>query len=181
MAARDSMVYIVALLRQYGQAATDDVFNGTTYWTDDQLQSIADSNGVRGYVKLKRVDPDNLIYRLVMPKSLRPEDNLRIFTIGDTEVTTGFTYNTDTQELTFDEALTEDLYRAYGLVINLYDALAQLWGQKAEQRFNYIDWKAQNNKMNMEQEYKHCLDRQSYYRARRVRAFRKDGRGEWYI
>lgn len=180
MAVRVGMAAIIATLRQYGQAAPDDEFDGVIYWTDAQLQQIADQNGTREYVKAIAVDLDNTIFRLILPKSKTIENDLKVYNLYGVEVVTPFTFNSDTGELTFTTALTDTEYRGYGLVIQIYDALAQLWQVKADQRFNYIDWKAQNNRMNMAQEYQHCVERAIYYRNKRVRTFDRKGRGEWY-
>lgn len=182
MAIRSGMASIVRELRQYGQAAQDDVFDGLTYWSDEQLQQIADRNSRRGKVLAKRVDPDYLIYQIVAPKTVSFEDAIRVFqTDTDVEVVDSFTFNPDTQEITFDSARSEEEFYAYGLIVAVYDALAELWQSKADQRFNYIDWKAQNNKMNMEQEYQHCLDMALYYRAKTIRTWGRNGRGRWYF
>ncbi len=92
-----------------------------------------------------------------------------------------FTFNPDTKELTFTGAQTETEYYAYGLVFRIYDALAELWQSKADQRFNYIDWKAQNNKMNMAQEYQHCVDRALFYRSKTIRTWDRNGKGSWFF
>lgn len=182
MPIRDGMTDIVRQMRQYGQAAPNDVFDGITYWTDEQLQQIADRNSRRGKLKIKRVDPDYKIYRIVAPKTAAVEDDLRVYTTDtDVEVTGLFTFNPDTMEVTFTDAQTDDEYYIYGLVIAIYDALAELWETKADQRFNYIDWKAQNNKMNMKQEYDHCVDRALYYRSKTIRSWGRDGRGKWFF
>lgn len=180
MPIRTGMTDIVALLRQYGQAATNDVFDGVTYWTDEQLEAIADRNGRRVLIKIKRTDPAYTIYRVIAPNTIRLEDDLAVYTADEVAVATSFTYNSNTNELVFTTALTDEVYYAYGLVVDVYAALAELWENKASQRFNYIDWKAQNNKMNMAQEYQHCLDRAAYYRNKRIRTFTRDGRGRWY-
>jgi len=38
MSARTGMESLVNHLRQQGEASSTDLFNGVTYWTDDQLQ-----------------------------------------------------------------------------------------------------------------------------------------------
>ncbi len=177
---RDSMQSIVDHLRQFGQAATDDEFDGVTYWSDDQLLPFADRNGTRGIVKAKRVDPGGFVYRLNVPPSIRFEDDMVVYTANETVVGTAFTFDHNTNELTFEAALSEDVYDVFVFAVQLYDALAELWQVKADQRFNYIDWKAQNNKMNMKQEYDNCVRRAEYYRAKRIRSFDKKGRGKWF-
>lgn len=181
MAVRASMASIIAQLRQYGGAASNDVFEGVTYWTDQQLQDIADRNGRRGYMKVKRVDPDYKVYRLVAPASITLENAIVVYDTSEAVNTAPFTFNPLTAEITYSTAQTDEDYLAYGLAVQIYDALADLWQVKADQRFNYIDWKAQNNKMNMKQEYDHCVARALYYRGKRLRTFDRKGRGSWFF
>lgn len=182
MSLRTSMASIISEVRQYGQAAPDDVFDGVTYWSDQQLQTIADRNSKLGKVKAKQVDPDGLIFKLVVPKTIAVENDIRLFTTDTViEVTADFTYDHDTQELTFAAPQTPTEYFVYGRIVRIYNALAELWQNKADQRFNYIDWKAQNNKMNMTQEYQHCIDRALYYRGKTIRNFERNGRGAWFF
>lgn len=181
MAYRATMDAIVANLRQFGQAAPDDEFDGITYWTEEQLQQIADRNSKLGFIKLKRVDLDYKAYRLVAPPTVMFENNIVLYDSSDVVNASEVAYNADTNEFIFTTAQDDEDYMAYGRVVQLYDALAELWQTKADQRFNYIDWKAQNNKMNMAQEYQHCVDRAVYYRGKRIRSFDKKGRGKWFF
>ncbi len=181
MALRTTMQAIISDLRQFGAAATDDEFNGVTYWTDAQLQEIADRNGRRGTIKMKRVDPDYMVYRLVAPQSITMENAIVVYTTSEAVNPAPFSFNPLTAEVTFETAQSDEEYLAYGFVVQLYDALADLWQTKADQRFNYIDWKAQNNKMNMKQEYDHCVERAMYYRGKRIRSFDRKGRGKWHF
>lgn len=181
MAVRTSMQAIIDDLRRYGSAAQDDEFNGEVFWNDLQLQNIADRNGRRVLIKVKRVDPDYLVYRLVAPNSIAMENSIVVYDASEVVNPASFTFNPLTSELTFTTAQEDEEYFAYGFVVQLYDALAELWQTKADQRFNYIDWKAQNNKMNMKQEYDHCVAQALYYRSKRFRTFDRKGRGSWYF
>lgn len=179
MPARNTMGAVIAQLRQYGAAATDDVFNGVTYWTDEQLQQIADRNSRQGFIKLEPVDPAGLVYRLHRVPTVQMENSMTIYEDENTPVTATFTYNADTQELTFTAPLGNSTYYVFGRAIQIYDALADLWQVKADLRYQYIDWKAQNNRSNMRQEYQNCIERANYYRGKRVRSFTRTGVGEW--
>lgn len=180
MAVRPTMQAIIDTLRQYGQAATDDEFDGIVYWTDAQLQQIADQNSRRGTLTLKSVDPANFEYQLVAPRGVMLEDTIKVYNQSQVLSTAPFAYNPDTNLITFDDAQTSSQFAAYGAVVDINEALAQLWQNKADQRFNYIDWKAQNNKMNMAQEYQHCVDRALFYRSKKIRTFDRKGRGKWF-
>jgi hypothetical protein len=180
MPARASMTAIIAELRLYGAAATDDVFGGVTYWTDEQLQKIADRNSRQGFIELEQADPAGLVYRLKHGPSLQLENALTVYASDQTTaLANAFTYNSDTKELTFTEAPASATYYVYGRAIQIYDALAELWQAKADQRYQYIDWKAQNNRSIMRQEYQNCVDRATLYRSKRVRSFSRTGVGDW--
>lgn len=181
MPLRTTMSEVIAALRQHGQAAYDDQFNGEVYWNDLQLQQIADQHSRVGKLRIKQANTALTVYRVIMPPTYILENSFLVYDEFGSAVLDGTpTYNADTQEITFSTPRTSDTYFIEARVINLFDALGDLWHQKAEQRFKYIDWKAQNNKMNMGQEYQHCLDRSLYYRSKTVRSFKRDGRGKWW-
>lgn len=180
MAVRTTMADIVLTLRQYGSAGISDEFAGVVYWTDQQLQDIADENGRRGAIKAKSVDPLNKIFRLVAPDGVEFENDLDVYTTQNVLLEEVFTYNRLTEEVIFTNAQSVSEVLVRGLLVNTNDALAQLWQAKADMRFDYIDWKAQNNRMNMKQEYDHCVERARYYRNKKVRTFDRKGRGTWY-
>lgn len=179
---RDTMENIVKFVREYGQASYNDEFGGQTYWSDDQLQDVADRYTNRGFTPLKLASPDKLIWRVLLPNGQRIEPVFSVWTDdGSTQVATTSVYDFNRNELTFDTALNTDYeYRVYAPVANMYEALADLWTLKANQRFDYIDWKAQNNKMSMQQEYDHCVKQALYYRSKTVRTFKRNGKGKWY-
>lgn len=180
MAARLTMAAIVAQMRLHGAAATDDEFNGVTYWTDDQLQAIADRNSRLTYLRLEQADLDGLIYRVENKPSIEFENDLTVLDSNQVPLDLTFTFNANTKELTFTEPLnTRASYYVFGRAIRIYDALAELWEVKASQRYPYIDWKAQNNRSNMRQEYENCVKQATFYRGKRVRSFSRTGVGEW--
>lgn len=180
--ARDTLSDSLRFIRQYGQAAYDDEFNGTVYWDDDQIEEIADNAALRRIILMKPVSLDYKIYRILLPKGQKFENDLKIYKSDETEVITPVpTYNFARNELSFATALSStETYYVGGLVIDLWEALADLWQQKADQRFDYIDWKAQNNKMNMKQEYDHCVAQALFYQNKKIRSFGKNGKGKWY-
>lgn len=179
---RTSMASIIAFLRQYGNAATDEVFNGVTYWDDDQLEAIADSWSSREVVRLHTIQLESpTIYTLSLPKFHFMEDDFTVYDSSDVEVATAATYNQNRQELTFVSALdANEEYTLQALVVRGYDALADLWTQKASQREDYVDFKAGNNKMNMKQEHDNCLQKAAYYRAKTIRRWPRQ-KGRWTV
>lgn len=183
MAIRTSMQGVVDYLRMWGDAAPDDEFNGVTYWTDEQLQQIADK-----WSQFRTVDlvPGQTVgttyYTLNAPNYLILEDDLTVYrTVNDSVEDVVGTYDQSTNSVTFASDLSSNFdYKVEARVIHTYEALADLWSLKANQRANYIDWKAQNNKMNMKQEFDHCVERALYYRSKIMRRFPRS-RGRWTV
>jgi hypothetical protein len=180
------MTNIVAYLRQHGQAADNEEFNNIVYWTDDQLEEIADTWSVRQRVPIDTAQQtDPTIYRIRVPRGYVMEDDFVVFDAEDetaTEITSPVaTYAQTRNELEFATALDEDTqYYVEALFICINDALADLWSQKASQRFDYIDFKAGNNKMNMSQERDYCEKRAAYYRAKTIRRWPRQS-GKWVV
>lgn len=173
---------VIRFVRQYGQATYTDEFSGVTYWDDDQIEEIADTAGLRRSVLLKPVTRDYKNYRILLPKGQKLENSFKIYKSDGTELTSPVgTYNFVLNEISFPTALSStELYAVDALVVDMWEALADLWQQKADQRFDYIDWKAQNNKMNMKQEYDHCVERALFYSSKKIRSFSRSGKGKWY-
>lgn len=180
---RPSMEQIVLFLRQYGQASDNEEFAGITYWTDDQLEAIADQHSYRERVSLKTIqDTSPTIYRVNLPPFHFMENDFAIYDENGASVASPVgVYSQARQEIEFASALSSDLdYEVEALFVLMYDALADLWTQKASQRFDYVDFKAGNNKMDMSQERKFCESRAAYYRGKTLRRWPKQ-RGRWAV
>jgi hypothetical protein len=181
---RPGMSLIVAQMRQYGSASRTDIFNDVTYWSDDQLEEIADDNSDRQTVRLL---PSSIVgrthFRLEIPRHYWFEsDAYSILEVCDTPVPvyTLAVYEPRNGEIVFAEDLSETKkYMLEGRAVNLYAALAALWEQKAAQRADYADFKAGNNKVNMSQEYEHCVKRMAHYRNRTIRRYDRSSSGKW--
>jgi hypothetical protein len=177
MAVRSGMTSLVSHLRQHSNASTSDVFNGVTYWTDDQLQDVLDQYAMIGQtiplVKISAYDKTNYKLNLTMPYWL--ESGFKIY-VRDTTVeeTTGFTYNPLTHQIVFDSdiAETRDLV-AHATVYVMTDAIASVWEQKAQHRENFITNKAGSNRFQAEQIVEHCKMQACYWRNLRVRSFKR--------
>lgn len=175
---RADLTPIVNYLRQWGNAATTDSFNGVTYWTGEQLEQIADAWAERLTVRLRPVTQDGLTYVIMLPKNRRPDPGTMIvYNSAGTEVSTSYTFNADRNELVFSTELAEDYYYLEALYINLWLALADLWEQKAAQRANYVDFKAGATSIKLQQEFEHCAGRAKYYRNKVVRRHQRGWRG----
>jgi len=177
MAARASLVDVITYLRRYGNAARDEVFSGVTYWDDEQLEDIAETFSARVRVRLNAVTSDWLTFQIDLPRhKMADTDSLVIYTDTGGIVSTSYTIEVLRGEVIFSEALSEGYYYVEGLFVNTWAALADLWEQKANQRVGYINFKAGQKTMFLEQEYNHCVARAEYYRNKVIRGHRKKWR-----
>lgn len=160
---------LIDYVRRHGAAATDDEFFGVTYWTDEQLQDILDS--ISSWSAVKLVQVSNTIYKPDMRNNFWIEsDTIRLLDTKLNELDTSFTYTPGLNELTIAQ---EGDYVILARMFNMWEALADLWLRKAEQRFDSINFKAGNNKMNLEEEYEHCIKNYELYRRRIIRRYKK--------
>lgn len=177
MAVRSGMTSLVSHLRQHSNASTTDVFNGVTYWTDDQLQDVLDQFAMVGQIlPLAKVGVyDKVTYQLNLTLPFWVEDGFSIY-IRDTKVeeTTTFTYNHLTHQIVFDSdiAETRELV-AYATVYVMTDAIASVWEQKAQHRENFITNKTGNNRFEASQIVDHCKNQAHHWRNLRVRSFKR--------
>lgn len=181
---RTGMTEIVANLRLQGQAAVDDEFDGVVYWTDDQLQSIADNRSVskRDTVNLRYATIGSLrLFSIdIAPHDWIETDTITVYDDLDNVVATAFTFDPVKGELLFEADLpTSRKYKIEVFRVNMIKALAELWEQKAAQRFDFVDMKTGNNKVSMKQEYDTCVERARYWRNKIVKRFSRSGLRQW--
>lgn len=178
---RAGMTTIVSYLRQYGQVGVDEEFNGQSYWSDDQLEDIADTWAYR--VRFPLI-PAQAVARtdfvLDAPRSYM-FDTGALSVIDDTgsTVSTAYTYDPAMREFIFVSELSDVQHYAEGRAVNLNEALADVWGLKAQMRYDYIDFKASNDTLKLSQEYEHCLKMRDYYRARIIRRHGRERNSRW--
>ena len=177
MAARSGLTEILKYLRQYGNAARDEVFSGVIYWVDPQLEDIAETWAVRQRVRLNPATSDWLTFSIDLPRHYMVDtDSLVIYTDAGAEVETTYSIQVLRGEVVFTSALAEGYYYVEGLFVHMWSALADLWEQKASQRTGYINFKAGQKSMFLEQEYNHCVARGAYYRRKVMRRHNKKWR-----
>lgn len=195
MAIREGMTKIIALLRHFGYAAEDDIeLNGVWYWSDEQLEEIADRHSDIAVIPLKPAQVVGLtLFTLEKPKSYYAEDNVYVDNVLTVEnilvydenkakITTAFVYDTNTSRLTFASGLASNhTYYAQCNVVNLNRALAELWGTKAAQRSEYIDFKAGDQSMSHSQEAERCLRMQAHYRSLTITRLPRTRVPKWSI
>lgn len=162
MPVRPNMQPLIDLLREKGQASETDTFHGVTYWTDQQLQDILDMTATRKSVGGVIDDADDTIYMPAIPKLwFADPDTIKVRVNGTYVANTG-TWDTLKRELT----TTQEVEAINAVWLSMNAALADLWEQKANQRSDFVNIKGGQNKLDMEQEWQHCLDMAKYYRAR---------------
>jgi hypothetical protein len=162
MPVRPAMQPLIDLLREKGNARDTDEFGGITYWTDEQLQDILDGAITRKSVGGVLDDATETIYMPAIPKLWYADpDTVTVRVSGSWVAHTG-TWDTLQRELT----TTQDVEAINAEWISMNLALADLWEAKAAQRSDFINIKGGQNKLDMEQEYNHCMERERYYRAR---------------
>lgn len=163
MPVRPNMQPLIDLLRAQGQAANDtETFNGVTYWTDQQLQDILDRVAKRSIVPVTAYEAEDNLYLPAIPKPIFADpDSIKLLVASAWVANTG-TWDTLNKELT----TTQDVEAISAKWISLNEALAEYWQDKASQRSDYVNIKGGQNKLDMQQEYKHCVEMSAYYRAR---------------
>lgn len=155
-------------LRRYGSAAETDVFNGETFWDDDQLYEILIGTTDYRLIGLVPVNFAKTKYTFNLPDPLWMQTD----TLEIDGTTVLYTYEPTTRVFTFASEVSETPYIS-AAYFNMNHALANLWEQKMNQRFELIRIKAGANQMFMEQEFEHCKERFEYYRARSIKRFKR--------
>lgn len=170
MPLRDEMTGMIAYIRTYGAASFDDTFNDETYWTDLQLQDILDRQAKHESILLRRYTATH--WGLVCPRHIWFASDAFITDALETAYTGDFTYEAAFGEVEFAIApLETDTLYITGLRVNMWEALAELWAIKAQQRYDYVNFKAGNNKMDMKTERDACEAQRDYYRNRTIRRY----------
>lgn len=154
-------------LRRFGSASSTDVFDGGTYWSDDQLYEILRGATDFKQVYLTSIDKDCTVYTHRLPKHYwLKESSIQL----DPDLS--YTYDATECTLTF-VSTPSSAPLLYVTVWNMNHALADLWEAKAAQRYELLNVKAGSNQLFMEQEYNHCVYKANQYRSREIRRFKR--------
>lgn len=185
MTIREGMTQIVALIRQYGHVTENDMTLGAvTYWSDEQLEAIADKHSYRITTVLTPVQTiGRTLYKLATPSHYYAElDTVVMLDSNESVVADEYTYNLIKQEVTFTSDLSTSLgYYMEGAFYNFYESMCDLWEQKASQRYDYIAFKGGDNKMEHDQEYLHCMEQARHYRNLTARRFERKASKKWSV
>lgn len=166
-----TLAALVTYLREKGNAATDDVFNGITYWTVEQLETILLQSSVTKRVKIK--GGNRLSYQIDLPRHWMFSSDVTFQTSAGIETAGDFTYNPVGGRVIFTEEQDDTVLYMVGPAFNLYDALADLWDQKAAQRVDFVNFRAGHNTMDLSDTYTHCTKQRDYYRNKTIRRFQR--------
>jgi hypothetical protein len=163
MPLRPNMQPLIDLLREKGSARSTDEFGGVTYWDDQQLQDILDGAKTRKSVGGTIDDATETIYMPAIPKLwFADPDTVKMRVSGTWTTAPDGAWDTLKRELT----TSQEVEAINAEWISLNQALADLWEMKAAQRSDYVNIKGGQNKLDMQQEYDHCVKMSMYYRAR---------------
>lgn len=172
MPVRPAMQPLINLLRSEGNASTNDLFEGVTYWTDQQLQDILDLTGERLVGTVSVATIDGTIYRLDSPRHYYPDpDTIVLLDINLNEVTATVTHDFLRNEYVFGS--DPEIAYIQAVFMNFWIATAELWDNKANHRYGFIDNKSGQNALKSHQEYEHCVERAKYYRSKIIRRWSK--------
>ena len=152
MTARTTMATLISTLRPMCNAGTVDyTIAGTSYWTDDQLQTVLDryrmqvydetlysqgNIGTGGTVSYQDYYSDYRNYETT-------SGGTAIFIVKDethTNITTGYSVDYERGKITFTADQEGKTRYLSGYVYDLYAAAADIWGQKAGHFAEMIDF-----------------------------------------
>jgi hypothetical protein len=177
--ARAGMSDLITQLRALTVAGTADYSVGiTTYWSDDQLQTVLDqhrtdfsglplslvprvTNGIMSY------------YDYYIPDHEFIEgtaSGMAAFTLADsaggTVAFSAYTLNLDARHLLFSSDTLGTVYYLRGRAYDLYRAASAVWERKAADVWDAFDLKTDNHDMTRSQKYDHALKMAKQMRAR---------------
>lgn len=171
--ARATMAEIIAEMRRLASAGTvDHTVAGVSYWTDDQLQDVADAHA-RDYRRvpltaLAQYIDGGYVYKEYPIPIERARTRLeRDAVVRTSDGATPPTYNIRWARgvVEFDADTGPSTFYLDARGINIYAAVADIWEQKAGLVANKTDWSSDNHRVQASQEYAHCMAQAEKYRA----------------
>lgn len=184
--AREGMADLIAELRRLTNAGTADYTVGsTTYWSDDQLQSIldryretyktvplqavAETNGASNSIYLDYVIPTRY-------KWIEASGSVSGFALLDSTygtVSSGFTVNYDARRITFTADTSGSAYFLNFRAYDMHQAAADVWEDKAASVWDDVDWRSDNHQVAAAKQYDHCIKMARKYRGKSGGTFGK--------
>lgn len=168
------MTSIITELRQMTNTSPSDyTINGVDYWTDDQIQDIADRsrNIVRG-LRLKTmptyINGSYQYTEYVIPLSLalriEGDSAFRLYDASGTNITSGYTVSYNTKTVVFDNDTLGADYYVDIYTYDMYAIAADIWQQKAAHYADMSDWSSDNHSVKASQLYEQALQKVQFYR-----------------
>jgi len=185
MAARDGMTNIILHIRRNTDTENiqEDV-DGVVYWTDDQLQDVADRHS-RDVIEIllspvTTHESGNTVFKKYffpdrVPLWIEGTETTGAFKITDltgVEITTGFTVDLSRRLSEFTASTGGDNYLLTCRAFLMNDILAEIWRTKASLRARLVQARMGANAINEDQEYMHCLRMAEKFAGRTLRSFR---------
>lgn len=173
--ARTGMANLISTVRDLGVAGTADYTLGTTtYWTDDQLQTILDRNKLSVRREELQVVPSydggTLVYKEYRSQFGNYEQTTggtAIFeienAIGETVGTASWTMDYANGVLTFSANTAGSSYFLSGDSYDIYRAAADVWRTKAGHHSGAVDFSTDNMTVNRGQMIQNDREMASYY------------------
>jgi hypothetical protein len=164
---------IVDKVRYMSSAPTTDVFEGVTYWTDQQIESLAlsASSFVRVVARQGRLDGSLYLIRAPYTHWFSTTGLTLYAEDSKTPMTESYTYVPENGFLTFSPALSNVKWlEVEGTIVDYYMVLENLWDTRAQQRVSYVNFKSGSTSVTMSQEYANCVQMRDYYRNQRLSA-----------
>jgi len=161
------------LFRERGQVRPDmETFNEVSYWSDAQLEDIVDNNKQPLTVRIDLVNDERNYWQIRIPKHYWLDLDTVVVTDNENNVlskdlSTFGTFNEKAKTLV---TTNEKCWQVFGLWVDLYEVLSELWDARAAQRYDYVQLKAGANTIRMQNEYEHCIKMRDYYRSKKIRS-----------
>lgn len=180
---RDGMVDLIVELRRLTNANVDDTqILDETYWTDEQLQDILDSNSTEyHHVPLKpavKVALNNVLeyYDYYWPNEIgswvETPDTDDVFyvqnSVGANQAyATAYTVDYRRRKVSFVSNTTGGSFYLTCRSFDMYSAAAEVWLAKAGHRAHYISVTLDNHRMEEDTEWRQCMEMYKKFSAKR--------------
>ena len=164
-------VDLTDFLRQYGQIGENsEEYNGVMYWSENQIKNVVDGFREANTFSLTKLNKG--LWKIDTPNWYWVDINTLDFqnsSGNSVAVSPLINHSDNTVRVASDVTLSQ----VFGLWVNVYDVLAELWNIRAAQRYDYIQMKAGANTLRFQNEYQHCIEQRDYYKNKVVRSFKR--------
>jgi len=165
---------LINYVRERGQAAVAEVFDGVTYWTDAQIEDILLRTGQDVSIKARPVSRfTKVVYRLDIPRFYWFNATGLIVRDENEVVLSGWTFNAQKGTFTFLTEKTSAYLFVEGFLVQTFASLELLWEEKANQRSHYVNFRGGHNATNLAQEWEHCDKMRMFYASKVVKGWKR--------